>query len=217
MKSIRSTQIARLDGLMLCASVDDEPQEGDVVEIKNQIRAVLRKVTRKSEPRASLELGQATLNYLIENDIIFLTITDRQYPRNLTFTYLSDLSTEFQKTYPPAQLQSPTLRPYAFMEFDTFITRTKATYSDARASNNLDKLNDELRDVTKVMTKNIEDLLYRGDSLERMGELSSRLRDDSKKYKRAAVRINWELLLKQYGPIGGLGLFIIIFLWWRFF
>ncbi|KAG7119543.1 Protein transport protein sec22 like [Verticillium longisporum] len=107
MKSIRSTQIARLDGLMLCASVDDEHQEGD--------------------------------------------------------------------------------------------------------------LNDELRDVTKVMTKNIEDLLYRGDSLERMGELSSRLRDDSKKYKRAAVRINWELLLKQYGPIGGLGLFIIIFLWWRFF
>jgi vesicle transport protein SEC22 len=47
------------------------------------------------------------------------------------------------------------------------------------------------------MTKNIEDLLYRGDSLERMGEMSGRLREDSRKYKRAAVRINWELLLKQ--------------------
>jgi vesicle transport protein SEC22 len=51
--------------------------------------------------------------------------------------------------------------------------------------------------VTKVMTKNIEDLLYRGDSLERMGEMSGRLREDSKKYRKAAVRINWELLLKQ--------------------
>lgn len=47
------------------------------------------------------------------------------------------------------------------------------------------------------MTKNIEDLLYRGDSLERMGDISSRLREDSRKYKKAAVRINWELLLKQ--------------------
>lgn len=47
------------------------------------------------------------------------------------------------------------------------------------------------------MTKNIEDLLYRGDSLERMGELSGRLREDSKKYRKAAVRINWELLVKQ--------------------
>jgi len=47
------------------------------------------------------------------------------------------------------------------------------------------------------MTKNIEDLLYRGDSLDRMGEMSSRLREDSRKYKKAAMRINWELLLKQ--------------------
>ena len=75
--------------------------------------------------------------------------------------------------------------------------RTKKTYQDSRASQNLDKLNDELRDVTKVMTKNIEDLLYRGDSLERMGEMSGRLREDSRKYRKAAVRINWELLLKQ--------------------
>jgi len=64
----------------------------------------------------------------------------------------------------------------------------------------LDKLNDELKDVTKIMTKNIEDLLYRGDSLERMGEMSGRLREDSKKYRKAAVRINWELMLKQVGP-----------------
>ena len=103
------------------------------------------------------------------------------------------------------------------MEFDTFISRTKGTYADARASQNLDKLNDELRDVTQVMTKNIEDLLYRGDSLDRMCELSSRLRDDSKKYRRAAVRINWELMLKQYGPLAGLGFFVLFFIYWRFF
>ena len=103
------------------------------------------------------------------------------------------------------------------MEFDTFIQRARASYQDARASQNLDKLNDELRDVTKVMTKNIEDLLYRGDSLERMGELSSRLRDDSKKYRRAAVRINWELMLKQYGPFAALFFIVFVFFWWRFF
>lgn len=95
--------------------------------------------------------------------------------------------------------------------------RTKKTYQDSRASVNLDKLNDELKDVTKVMTKNIEDLLYRGDSLEKMGDMSSRLREDSRKYKRAAVRINWELLLKQYGPFVGVGFLMIVLVWWRFF
>ncbi|KAL2119183.1 hypothetical protein VTJ04DRAFT_6143 [Mycothermus thermophilus] len=214
---IRSTQIARLDGLMLCASVDDSETEHALSEVKSQIKLILRRLSRTSEPQASIESGHYTLHYLIQSDIVYLTVTDRSYPRKLAFTYLSDLAGEFSQTYPPQQLLSPVLRPYAFMEFDTFIQRTKATYSDARATQNLDKLNDELRDVTKVMTKNIEDLLYRGDSLERMGELSSRLRDDSKKYRKAAVKINWDLMLKQYGPFGALGFIMLVFLWWRFF
>jgi vesicle transport protein SEC22 len=126
-------------------------------------------------------------------------VCDQSYPRKLAFTYLSDLAGEFTTTYPSQQYLAAICRPYAYVEFDTFIQRTKKTYQDARASQNLDKIQDELKDVTKVMTKNIEDLLYRGDSLERMGEMSGRLREDSRKYKRAAVRINWDLLLKQVG------------------
>lgn len=142
-----------------------------------------------------------THSYIIHDDLCFLCICDRSYPRKLAFTYLQDLSSEFTTTYSSTQYLSPSCRPYAYVEFDTFIQRTKKTYQDSRASQNLDKLNDELKDVTKVMTKNIEDLLYRGDSLERMGDLSSRLREDSRKYKKAAVRINWELLLKQVSTV----------------
>ncbi|PBP24873.1 transporter sec22 [Diplocarpon rosae] len=211
---IYATQIARLDGLILCA---DDAYDASLAEVKGQVKQVLRRLNRGSEAQATIESSQYTFHYLIFQEIIYLCITAQSYPRKLAFTYLSDLSKEFSTTYPSQQLLSPTMRPYAFMEFDTFINRTKGTYSDTRATQNLDKLNDELSDVTKVMKKNIEDLLYRGDSLERMGEVSSRLREDSKKYRKAAVRINWELLLKQYGPLGGLGLFIVFFLYWRFF
>ena len=214
---IRSTQIARLDGLMLCASVDDEATESSLAEVKSQVKLILRRLNRNSEPQASIESGAYALHYRIAADVVYVCVADRTYPRKLAFTYLADVAGEFASTYPPAQTSAPALRPYAFMEFDTFLSRARQTYTDARAAQNLDRLNDELRDVTKVMTKNIEDLLYRGDSLERMGELSSRLRDDSKKYRRAAVRINWELLLKQYGPFAALGLIILVFFWWRFF
>lgn len=214
---VRSTQIARLDGLMLAASVDDEQAETELAEVKSQAKMIFRRLNRNPEQQATIESGPYAIHYLIQDQICFLTVCDRSYPRKLAFTYLSDLATEFTTTYPSSSYLSPTCRPYAFVEFDTFIQRTKKTYSDTRASANLDKLNDELRDVTKVMTKNIEDLLYRGDSLERMGEMSGRLREDSKKYRKAAVRINWELLMKQYGPFAGLGFVMIIFIWWRFF
>ncbi|KAJ9200505.1 hypothetical protein DTO166G4_1498 [Paecilomyces variotii] len=214
---VRSTQIARLDGLMLAASVDDEQAEAELSEVKSQAKMIFRRMSRNSAPEASIESGVYSLHYLIKDDICFLCICDRSYPRKLAFTYLADLATEFTTTYSPAQYHSPNLRPYAFVEFDTFIQRTKKTYQDSRAASNLDRLNDELRDVTKVMTKNIEDLLYRGDSLERMGEMSGRLREDSKKYRKAAVRINWELLIKQYGPFAGFGFLMLILIWWRFF
>lgn len=214
---VKSTQIARLDGLMLAASVDDEQAESELSEVKSQVKVIFRRLSRNAAPQASIESGKYALHYLIKDDVCFLCICDHSYPRKLAFTYLADIATEFTTTYSPAQYLSINLRPYAFVEFDTFIQRTRKVYQDSRASQNLDKLNDELRDVTKVMTKNIEDLLYRGDSLERMGELSGRLREDSRKYKKAAVRINWELLIKQYGPYAGVGLFLIVFIFWRFF
>ena len=38
----------------------------------------------------------------------------------------------------------------------------------------MDKLNDELQDVTRIMTKNMEELLWRGDSLDRKSTQTSR-------------------------------------------
>ncbi|KAI9785279.1 MAG: SNAP receptor [Peltula sp. TS41687] len=214
---VKSTQIERLDGLMLVASVDDEQAEAELEEVKTNVKMIYRRLNKSSEPQASIESGAHTIHYLIQDDLCFLCICDKSYPRKLAFTYLSDIAREFTMTYEPSQYLTPVLRPYAFMDFDTFLQRTKKSYVDTRASQNLDKLNDELRDVTKVMTKNIEDLLYRGDSLERMGEMSGRLREDSRKYRKAAVRINWELLLKQYGPLAAVGFIMIVFIWWRFF
>ncbi|CAK4032637.1 transport sec22 [Lecanosticta acicola] len=212
---IYSTSIVRLDGLTLVASVDDQQMQ-DLGEVKNQVRQVVKKITPQSEPRASLEGAKHTIHYVLNDNVAYIAITERSYPKKLALTYLEDIRAEFQTSYRREAYLDPQLRPYAYSEFDRFIERTKKTYQDSRATGNLGRLNDELKDVTQVMTKNIEDLLYRGDSLEKMGDMSSRLREDSAKYKRAAVRINWELLLKQYGPFGALGLVILILLVWRF-
>jgi hypothetical protein len=50
------------------------------------------------------------------------------------------------------------------------MSKTARLYRDTRtanaASSSLDKLNDDLHDVTRIMTKNMEELLWRGDSLD---------------------------------------------------
>ena len=50
------------------------------------------------------------------------------------------------------------------------MSKTARLYQDTRAAgagSGLDRLNDDLQDVTRIMTKNMEELLWRGDSLDR--------------------------------------------------
>ncbi|EEB87327.1 hypothetical protein MPER_15365, partial [Moniliophthora perniciosa FA553] len=102
----------------------------------------------------------------------------------------------------------------------TFMSKTARLYRDTRtanaASSGLDKLNDDLQDVTRIMTKNMEELLWRGDSLDRMSHLSTSLRSESEKYRKAARNINVQAMIRQYAPLGAVLLIVMIIIYWRF-
>ncbi len=59
------------------------------------------------------------------------------------------------------------------------MSKTTRLYQDTRTASaagasHMDQLNGELQDVTRIMTKNMEELLWRGDSLDRESTLSAR-------------------------------------------
>lgn len=99
--------------------------------------------------------------------------------------------------------------------------KTKRIYQDTRTQSNLTKLNEDLQDVTRIMTKNMEDLLWRGDSLDRtchwsnrerarhspfiffhagMSHISGELKDSAKMFKDKARHLNLQALYRKYGP-----------------
>ncbi|KAH9448758.1 hypothetical protein MJO28_015217 [Puccinia striiformis f. sp. tritici] len=213
---VLSTLLARIsDGLPLAASVDDEQTEHDLSEYRQQAKLIFRRLNETSETRCSIESGKYTLHYVISNSVVYLCIAAKSYPRKLAFSYLDELSKEFERSY-STELTKPNLRPYAFVKFDTFIQRTKKLYQDTRTQSNLDRLNEDLGEVTRVMTKNMEDLLWRGDSLDRMSTMSSSLRDESLKYRKAARQINIDAFYRKWAPVGVIGIMFIFVVWWRF-
>ncbi|OWB65177.1 hypothetical protein B5S33_g3730 [[Candida] boidinii] len=208
-----STLIFKDNGLPLSGSVDDS-SDIRLIELKKKAKLLVQKMNSNTESRASIESGEYTLHYLILNSIVYMCICEKSFPRKLAFSYLSEISNEFNHVHGQECL-NPNIRPYQFVNFDSYISKTKKLFEDARAQSNLDKLNNDLSDVKKVMTKNIEDLLYRGDSLDKLNDLSYTLKNESKKYKKAAQKINFDALIRQYVPVILISL-LILFVLYRF-
>lgn len=211
---IKSTLIFREDGLPLCSSVDDDTDPA-LSEQKKKIKVLVSRFTPQSVNEATLESGSHDIHYIRHHSVVYILVVEHGYSRNLAFAYLNDILQEFEHSHGQEAVRS-SVRPYAFVSFDNFLQKTKKLYNDKRVQGNLNQLNSDLNGVKQIMTKNIEGLLYRGESLDKMSDISASLCQDSKKYRIGAQKINFDLLASQYAPIVLVAFFVIFMIWWIF-
>ncbi|PJF17386.1 Snare-like protein [Paramicrosporidium saccamoebae] len=198
---VRSVMIARVhDGLPLAASMDEEEVPASV--------STLGSVT---DPMTSIEAGQFTFHVAVSDGVGYIGLCDRLYPKKLAFSLLSDLQKEFSTQF--GGMVDSAARPYAFIKFDTVIQKTKRSYQDVRARQNLDRLQEELVDVTKIMTTSINDVLERGSKLENMSLLSSNLSAESRRYLRDTKKLNLMMLWRTYGAFIIIGAVLLVFIY----
>jgi len=208
------TMVARVaDGLPLAASIQEDEQLGkSAVEYQNQAKRLFRTLSATSPVKCSIESGQYLFHYIIEQDVCFLTLCERNFNRKLAYRFLEDLSQEFYSLY-GGRINTAT-RPYSFIEFDTYIQKAKRTYADSRGNRNLNALNNELQDVQRIMVQNIDDVLQRGAVLSELESKSQNLSMMSAKYKKDAATLNSTTWLAVGGGITVL--FFLFFIWYKF-
>uniref|UniRef100_A0A7S0G4H2 Uncharacterized protein n=1 Tax=Rhodosorus marinus TaxID=101924 RepID=A0A7S0G4H2_9RHOD len=224
------TIIGRLsDGLTLTQSMasQSDPYRKEVQEYERQAKKLLissahdeqksplyNQNSSQPAPYVTAEAGdQFCFHYTSGNGVCFLTLTEKNYPRRLAYDYLNELRNEFLSVYRD-QIASAS-RPYEFIRFDSFIQKTKKLYTDSRTERNLEKLNSDLRDVHSIMTKNINQIITRGENLQNVTEKSSRLGFEAQSYAKQAAHANRMRLIRQYAP--GVVTFIIVLLLLYFF
>lgn len=229
------TLIARVsDGLMLAEAMDtDANAKAELDEYRNQAKKIIKSLSSKKigsggeestggkgeKERVSVDLGGSNGNYYIcyitDNDVCYLSLCEKSYPKKLAIKFLEELQKEFDIQY--GHDVPSTKRPYAFIKFDTFIQKTKKVYSDTRSQKNLHRVAEDLSDVNKIMTKNISDILERGEKINSVAKKSDAILAYSERYEKAAKNLNMSLLWRQYGPPALILLFILFVFYWRFF
>ncbi|XP_076000822.1 vesicle-trafficking protein SEC22b-A [Genypterus blacodes] len=213
---ILMTMIARLeDGLPLAASVQEDEQSGrDLQQYQNQAKQLCRKLNAQSPDRCTLEAGNMSFHYLIEQGVCYLALCEASFPKKVVFAYLEDLESQFHDQY--GRRVSKVSRPYSFIEFDTFIHKTKRMYVDSRARRNLGSINTELQDVQRIMVANIEEVLQRGEALSALDTKASNLSNMSKKYRGDAKYLNTRSTYAKVAAMAVVFITLIIYVrfWW---
>ena len=228
---IENVYIARVtDGLILVASMDHGSQgsgNSDKMELyKNQAKQMLKKLnTGNAQSRMSVDTNPYVFHYIIENNICYLILTDKGYPKRLAFLFLEEIHKDFiaslredhgEEWYTAVET---TGRQYAFIKFDRTIQKKRRDYMDPSSSANVRKLTDDLSAIQTVMRKTIDDVLDRGNKLDDVGEMSKNLASESKRFKWNSKKLSMMALYKQYAPfiiVGGVILAILIINWYFF-
>jgi vesicle transport protein SEC22 len=143
-----------------------------------------------------------------------LTLCPKSYPQRLAYAYLSALKDAFTAEYSRDEV-STVARPYAFIKFDTTVLRKKREFANPEAASSLDRFNQELEDVHRVMVRNIQDVLDRGSRLDQVTSMSSQLVSESAEYASNAKKLDLEALWRQYGPVAVVVLIVLLLLFIR--
>lgn len=120
---------------------------------------------------------------------------------------------------------------FRYYPADTFIQKTKKIYMDTKSQRNLNKISTDLKDIERLMSKNIEDILGRGAKIEGslltfvvlvscayslcrvdVASKSSRLASHASTFRSDAVRLNQLYWWRTYGPIIGAAVFFLLVL-----
>lgn len=154
---------------------------------------------------------------------------DKLYSKRLAFNYLEDIAQEFHKTY--GRKVNSVTRPYAFIEFDNYIQKSKKQLTDRRR--NINTINNQLQDVQRIMVRryytkyvlilyhiqfclqvqNIDDVLQRGTVLSELDTKTQNLSMLSQKYKKDATYLNRKSMYVKAAAAGIVVLVFVLYFW----
>ncbi|KAH9641974.1 hypothetical protein HF086_010486 [Spodoptera exigua] len=205
------TMIARVvDGLPLAATMQEDEQSGcNVLEYQNQAKMLFRKLGPQSPTRCSIETGPYLFHYLIEHEICYLVLCERNYSKRLAFSYLEEIAQEFYQQY--GKRVNTVTRPYTFIEFDTWMQRARRQYAEggarARRAGAAAQLGGQLGDRASMWFS------LNNEFVSELDTKTQNLSMMSSKYKKDATYLNTKSMLVKVTAGAVILLVFVLYFW----
>lgn len=120
------------DGTPLSATTDFASDADQRVREGKRCIKLMSKHLPKFGKRVCLQADEITIHCVTDECTAYMVVCEPNYPHILAFSFLDELMKEFSLLYTPSVVKS-VRRPYAFIEFDSFLQKTRQKYNSTRA------------------------------------------------------------------------------------
>uniref|UniRef100_K3WXG3 V-SNARE coiled-coil homology domain-containing protein n=1 Tax=Globisporangium ultimum (strain ATCC 200006 / CBS 805.95 / DAOM BR144) TaxID=431595 RepID=K3WXG3_GLOUD len=172
-------------------------------------RVLLAKIP-SNDGRMSYVYDKHIFHYIVEDQIIYLCMTDNDLKRRMPFMFLEDMKGRFKAMYGN---RGQTAIAFAMNdEFQHVIRRQMEYYNANPDADSLTRVQQQIDDVKEVMVENIEKVLERGEIFDLLVDRTDKLNRNSVKFKGSATRLRkavWRRNVKLWMLLVCVGLFVI--------
>ncbi|OIR59196.1 MAG: protein transporter SEC22 [Amphiamblys sp. WSBS2006] len=207
------------DCLPLCATMDDQDIVRRLPGYKTQAKQIVAALSAQENTRGVVEAGDILFSYLVkrkgDTDVCFMFVCEKGVRKKQAFVFLERLGEQFVEAFQKESLGGIT-RPYALIRFDSTVERSYREYIEESSDMYLTQIEKELGDVSQIVSQSIKEFLERGEKIDRMGEISSKLVMDSKKYAKTTYSLNLRMALEKYGAIA-IGVVVVLLFFYFYF
>lgn len=185
---------------------------------KSDAKSLIAKLRDDARVQPCSVVGDTlTFHYIVDGDVVYLTIADRAFSKRSALLFLERIKEEFVAKCGEEVARAS--RPFQFMSFERVLSRHQDEFGrggNRRRPDDVHALNSELRDVGDMMTKNLEDVLQRGEMLSSVSDKSSKLKYGAERLAKQSKQLNWMAFYRKWAPIVAVIVLVVLLLYLRF-
>jgi len=157
----------------------------------NVSRLILEKIANQAEGKMSYAYDRYFFHYSAGDGLIFLCMTDEQFPRRIAFAFLDDVKNRFLSMYRASYRDAMTFGMNE--EFSRVLKKLMEYFSYDPSVDKIGNVQKKVDETKKIMVENIERVLDRGERIELLVSRTEHLEDSSYKFARSSTALKWQM------------------------
>mmetsp|Transcript_71926 Transcript_71926/g.192067 ORF Transcript_71926/g.192067 Transcript_71926/m.192067 type:complete len:156 (-) Transcript_71926:160-627(-) len=144
---------------------------------------------------------------MIQNNLIYLAMTTKDFERRISFAFLEKISGEFESQF--AESIATAVAYEMNKRFSKNLSDNMESFSNSVKSDRINVLKGDIEDVKQVMADNIERILERGEKIELLVDKTNDLQEQAVRFKRSGSELRsrmwWGQMKLKLLVFGGAG------------